>query len=655
MSRRLLPKAGVALPALSAVLLSAGVLDAAPPPQIRFFDVDSATVSSFVGVYGAGFGAQAGGVSVGSVAATEVPLWSDTLVIFRVPATAVTASSVTIAPKAVADAGTAAPISSASLKLGIHVGKNIYVDAATGLDSAVGDETHPYKTIRKAISVISAAGATVLIHAGEYNEQDPAADGPGFYLPAGLPGGAGKPITVRGFGADLPKLRGTQVHTSANPVAYVGADYARLARIAIDGNDNTSSALSVNGSNVWLVGLDVTGFADRGIVLGEGGENRILGNHIHDGGTKAGVSHGLVLTGEGGAVEHNEIDHIPNGYGVLLEFQTQATTFVDANFIHDVAGGGIGLWRVQGGNRVYNNVVWKAGQSQGCQCAVEVAYGAASGEPATVPDLVYYNSFQGPSLAGVVIADRQGTVVLNGNIGSEFQTAIDVQDDLSRAAVNSSNNLWFFSGGAPLFRWGTGSVDGATGWLDLTAFQTASSQEKNSIVGNPLLVNPSAGDLHLTSGSPAVDKGGGANAPTADFDGVARNDGEPDWGAFELVAGAGGAAGAAGGSAGAGGAAAGAAGAAGTGGTQADAAADAKGGSAGSVVNQDGGAGEADDAGSPAAAGNSEDKGGCGCATPGTMMPNGSWLAMLAMAELLARRRRRSQVLASKTTAGGTD
>jgi len=54
---------------------------------------------------------------------------------------------------------------------------------------------------------------------------------------------------------------------------------------------------------------------------------------------------------------------------------------------------------------------------------------------------------------------------------------------------------------------------------------------------DPLLVslNPVAPDLHIVSGSPAIDMAEPLAAPAHDFDGDARDDGMPDTGADELI------------------------------------------------------------------------------------------------------------------------
>jgi hypothetical protein len=54
------------------------------------------------------------------------------------------------------------------------------------------------------------------------------------------------------------------------------------------------------------------------------------------------------------------------------------------------------------------------------------------------------------------------------------------------------------------------------------------------VEGDPMFSNPSGGDFHLQSGSPAIDIGSSADAPFDDYDGMPRPQGGGyDIGAFE--------------------------------------------------------------------------------------------------------------------------
>jgi len=56
------------------------------------------------------------------------------------------------------------------------------------------------------------------------------------------------------------------------------------------------------------------------------------------------------------------------------------------------------------------------------------------------------------------------------------------------------------------------------------------------VFSNPLFVDPAAGDYHLQIGSPMIDRGTSAGAPSTDYDGQARPTGEGvDIGADEVV------------------------------------------------------------------------------------------------------------------------
>ena len=597
-----------------AVVTSIAATSAAAPTQIRFVDVDSASYNSFVGVYGAGFGDDPGQIAFGGATSIQVPHWSDELIIARIPAGAQT-GFVTVTP----DGGDEVQ---SSMPLTIHTGRIYYVSTA-GDDNGPGDEEGtPFQSLHKALTVVQ-PGDTVLIKAGTYDEQDlDTAPLPAMYFRPENGGTAASPITWRGYGAQVPVIRATQARAKDSPVIFVGGDYVRLARLEIDGAGNTSSGVSVWASNTWVSGLDIHSFGETGITVGETSSAVIAGNDIHEGGTQAELDHGILMLGTGGTIRNNEIHDLPNGYGIFLEYQTQGATNIFGNYVHDVAGGGIGLSRVQGGNRIYNNIVWNVGTSQGCRCALQVAYGAAAGESAAA-DRIYYNTFVGPSFTGLFMADRDGTVEMHGNVFADFRAGIRVDDDASKTSLSSSHNLWYGDNEPPQFKWGGP-------WIEYSDFRTQSGQEDASLLANPQFVSAEAGDFHPTSLSSFVDNGGGPDTPSVDYDGVQRPLGNgPDMGAYEYTgqSGSGGTGtGGSGGSAGSG-SDGGTAGVAGTGGD---------GGSGGSSSG-----GSNTDAGTNGTTGGDSDDGGCGCSTPGSR--TGAPLALvLGFVALVFGRRRKS-------------
>jgi hypothetical protein len=99
--------------------------------------------------------------------------------------------------------------------------------------------------------------------------------------------------------------------------------------------------------------------------------------------------------------------------------------------------------------------------------------------------------------------------------------------------LTASNNLLYVSGNGGVLGL-YNSVDRTT----LTAWQTATGRDTNSLSSDPLFVNATGTaatvDLHLQSGSPAIGAAVALAAVTHDFDGQAR-DATPDIGADEIV------------------------------------------------------------------------------------------------------------------------
>jgi hypothetical protein len=83
-------------------------------------------------------------------------------------------------------------------------------------------------------------------------------------------------------------------------------------------------------------------------------------------------------------------------------------------------------------------------------------------------------------------------------------------------------NLYFAPGGGSNGTWIWKNVTYTT----FGDYQSGSGNDATSLIGlDPLLINPSAGDLHLNTGSPAIDAGenlSSAQMGTLDIDGDPR-------------------------------------------------------------------------------------------------------------------------------------
>ncbi len=94
-------------------------------------------------------------------------------------------------------------------------------------------------------------------------------------------------------------------------------------------------------------------------------------------------------------------------------------------------------------------------------------------------------------------------------------------------------NLFFANGGGATGTWIWKNVTYTT----FSAYQAATGNDINGLVGvDPLFVNLTTPELHLQSGSPAIDRGQSiAEAGTLDIDGQARIQGAAiDLGADEI-------------------------------------------------------------------------------------------------------------------------
>jgi hypothetical protein len=144
---------------------------------------------------------------------------------------------------------------------------------------------------------------------------------------------------------------------------------------------------------------------------------------------------------------------------------------------------------------------------------------------------------------GVAITGANPVVELKNNILSNTQTSGGGANAKSYAIGTASTTFTnmssdynvFYTAGANAAGFRTGSL-AATGTDQptLAAWQMATGGDINSIFADPLFVSGS--DLHLTCGSPALDRGTPIAAVTADFDGQPRSATTPDIGADEVVA-----------------------------------------------------------------------------------------------------------------------
>jgi hypothetical protein len=181
---------------------------------------------------------------------------------------------------------------------------------------------------------------------------------------------------------------------------------------------------------------------------------------------------------------------------------------------------------VTGENWVYNNVIVKAGLGPDplpSESGTSTHYGVQidCGHEDTTTTLYFYNNTiygsgwaqagAGPGASGNVCITNLSryTLKFNNNIiASTGQPYVAGWSDNDLSKVQGGNNLWFGAGAAP-------------------------SWDVSPATGNPLFADTANGNMHLTAGSAAANKGKDlSSVVTIDFDGVSR----PQESAFDIGA-----------------------------------------------------------------------------------------------------------------------
>lgn len=409
-----------------------------------------------------------------------------------------------------------------------------YFVAKHGRDSNPGTGAEPWQTIQKAAGRLK-AGDTVYVMEGTYNERViPKNSGsPGKYITySAYPGHT---VTIDGTGisfnwAGLFHLRersfirisGMRIINSA----YFGIDVTgntqhivlernyiykcqssgihvwsgdkgrwTITNVVIDGNEISETNINGSQEGISMCGVDT-------FVIRNNNEH-----HCHKEGidAKDGCSNGKIH--DNYVHDHNPWFNIHTGTrrgpGLGIYVDTYGHTHnidVFRNVVHDT-GSGIVLSTESGepleNIRVYNNIVHHVRYY-----GIEITKWSRTGKN-PMNNIRVTNNTVYKNRVGIRNTNPDATnLLLRNNICSQNGTQIT-----AKAGNTVDHNL----------------IDGRT--------QIAGD---NAITGNPKFVDPSEGDFHLRSDSPAIDKGSSVDAPSVDFDGNPRPRGTGyDIGAYE--------------------------------------------------------------------------------------------------------------------------
>lgn len=428
------------------------------------------------------------------------------------------------------------------LSLATSATAGTYYVAPTGQDSGAGTAAKPWRTLAKAAAAAT-AGDTVYIRAGTYHER----------LVPGHSGSAGAWITFAAYPGETPVVDGTGVTLPAGwggLVEISGRSFIEVRGLGVRNagpDDNHAGILVEGSSHVTIRECSTYDTASSGIGVWSSDHVAVAGNavelacndgeqecitvagtdvfdvrynHVSNGGPGSIGGEGITVKdgSSNGAVHHNHVETM-NRLGIYVDAWNKHTWNVDvyANRVHGCGDDGIVLVSESGGFlegvRVYDNVVY-ANRYVGLEIA-------DWGNPVPSRPIdgveILNNTLHGNGQGGwggcILVDDPDATgVVIRNNVCSQnasFEIAVSPGVPMP---VVDHNLIWSFVGDE------AGEIRGGA-----------------AVEADPSFADPSAGDFHLTAGSPAVDQGSPTAAPAFDYDGGSRPQGAAtDLGAFEL-------------------------------------------------------------------------------------------------------------------------
>lgn len=474
---------------------------------------------------------------------------------------------------------------------------NYYV-STTGSDSSSG--TSPcsaWKTISHATKTVTAAGSTVFIEQGTYNEAV-------VFLHSG---NAGAPITFTNYMDGKVIIDGTGLSpSSGGPKGASGLlQLSNVGFITVKGLE----VCNVSSKSDFVAGISVEGKCTQ---------VSLLNNSIHDVSSNKGGGHGIGCYGSsspvsitGLTISGNTLYNLQLGQSESVVVNGNVDGFsITGNDIHDTNNIGIDAIGYEGtapaeydyarngvisGNTLYNvsvennptypkndysadgiycdgasNVVIERNLCHNCDIGIEIAsehHGRTTSNVIIRNNLVYSCNGAGISLGGYdnsvgstsgchivnnttfhndTIGSGSGELmiqyfpasgitsnVVENNIFCAGKQALFMSNPFSKPEVTLNHNLYHALGRYPSWQWSNKT------YASLSKFAYATGQDKASLDEDPKFTNTSVPTLSVLPSSPAINAGdnlGPSVVGTADFAGGPRtNGGKIDIGAYELI------------------------------------------------------------------------------------------------------------------------
>lgn len=527
--------------ALASLLLLFPVITFAAP-RILYTDILSGPNTggennngTYLTLFGRGFGVSQGSstVTINNVPVAAYKVWSDSKIAVQ-PGSAVSSGPIRVIVNGQA--------SNADISFTVRPGKIFFV-ALNGSDSTgvVGDISRPFRHAQTTFARSDfGPGDQLIVRGGTWTDTEP-----NFlsFLTVYGKGDPTNPMAFLGYpgeavNIDIPASIATNPSAHGAFHAYNSLGGYTIANFNVNVNGGGSGCIDMawGSQQIRIVNNDLQGMygtsGGSACVGGNGRHFKVLGNKIHDnGGSK--LYHAVYFDNQQCQgtddieIAYNQIYNQGGGRGIQIYHGTctngtgLTNVSVHHNIIHDIALDGILFGdNSQTGFVAYDNVVYNTGVVSRQMASDYLPQSPFTGgcirfNSTQLVAQVYNNTFYncGQVEPGAIRFDNTAVqLTLRNNLvsGAYFTGSPPPQ-------FTSSNNLWWSSGAAP--SWDTSSVN-----------------------ANPLFVDPSVGNFHLTNAgasiSPAIDKGSSlVNAiVSTDLDGNDRPQGNgTDIGAYESI------------------------------------------------------------------------------------------------------------------------